>query len=214
MESDLSTDPSTSDPFDPPGDVSALFREGLPDMERVLLSLLNGGPATGWELARAIEGAAPGLLERKEGYLYPVLAQLAREGRVFAAWREGAGGQPLHLYARSREALGPEEGGMPTFSSAAIPMLERTAHDVTRTIPGAMERTSARSEVRDHLERSFSEYLRMGVAPERATRLAVSDLGDTWKIRTDLGRVHKGKSVVVFPTTFSERLRSAAIYDL
>jgi signal peptidase I len=54
----------------------------------------------------------------------------------------------------------------------------------------------------------------LGLGTDVAARAALREFGDPWKVRTDLGRVHRGRTVIVFPRTLAERLRALAIYDL
>jgi PadR family transcriptional regulator len=54
--------------------------------EHLILDVLDNGPLTGFEIARAVERAIPGALVGREGYIYPAILALERRNDVFATW--------------------------------------------------------------------------------------------------------------------------------
>ena len=193
-----------------------MFSGAFPDMDEVVDAALAAGPRSAWDLARLLEASAPGVLEEREGFLYPLLARRVREGSLAARWTTDRNGNARRVYGRTGDARhvkrDPGEPGIgePTIHS----VLEASADDAARAIPGAFERESARVEMLGHLRAAAAAYARLGHDPEEASACALRGFGDIWKIRTDLGRVHRGRPVVLFPRTVGARLRSAAIYDL
>ncbi len=67
-------------------------------VEEMVLAALRAGPRTGFELARVLEAAAPGLLAEREGCLYPVLGAMARTGEVEGLWVRRDDGRPRKTY--------------------------------------------------------------------------------------------------------------------
>lgn len=184
------------------------------DVEGLLLSALDAGARTGREAARRMEREVPGILEGRQGYLYPLLADLGRRRVLEARWTAGGEGRFRREWFRAGSAPAPGSPEERTPAGSPHPLLLEAAHEAARGIGAAFERESARAEILSHLEEAAADWARLGLPPEDAARRAVEDLGDTWKIRTDLRRVHGGRPVVIFPRTLAERLRSAAIYDL
>lgn len=62
-------------------------------LETMVLSMLEGGPAHGFELLRRLESAGDGTLKMKEGSLYPALYRLEEAGVVTAKWEDGTSGR-------------------------------------------------------------------------------------------------------------------------
>jgi signal peptidase I len=184
-----------------------------PDPADALAALAAARPRTGWEMARAIDAAEPGALERHEGAIYPLLASLVREGRLEARWIDEPGGRPRRVYAVPGSAA-PAPAAEAPLPLAAPPRLQAAARDAARQIPGLFERESARAEILGHLECSAAAWARLGLDADTASRRALEGLGDPWKLRTDLGRVHRGRPIVVFPRTAGEWFHAIAIYDL
>jgi signal peptidase I len=185
--------------------------EGLPAMDRLLAGIAAARPATGFELARAVEAAAPGLLDRHEGGIYPVLAGLVRRGDLEARWEEAGPGRVRRVYGPPGF---PEERPASRAPAAEFPRsLGAAAASASREVPGAFDREAARAEMLAHLEEAAAAYGALGLAPAAAAEGALRDFGDPWKVRTDLGRVHRGRPVLVYPRTFSERARSFLLYD-
>lgn len=71
-------------------------------LEMLVLQLLADRPGHGYELIVRLRASGSGLLEVKEGTLYPILYRLEEEGAVTSAWSEPDGGAarlPRRVYA-------------------------------------------------------------------------------------------------------------------
>ncbi len=181
-------------------------------VEEAVLAALSRGPRTAREIVRALDAEDPGGLEGREGEIHPLLADLLRRGAVEARWAEDAAGRPRREYALPG-APAPAAPAPAASPSAADPLLARVAEEAARSIPGAFERESARAEMLAHLEASAGAWARLGVPAAEAARRAAVDFGDPWKVRTDLGRVHRGRPVVLFPRTGLQWLRAVALHE-
>ena len=68
----------------------------VPELERkkkrrkIILALLAERPMYGYEMVKLVNARSGGLLEWKEGPLYPTLHRLEGEGLLKAEWRENA----------------------------------------------------------------------------------------------------------------------------
>ena len=62
-------------------------------LETMILSVLDGQEAHGFEVLRRLESAGCGALKLKEGSLYPALYRLENDGLVKARWEEGDSGR-------------------------------------------------------------------------------------------------------------------------
>src|SRR3954452_19780149 len=62
-------------------------------LETMVLSTLERGEAHGLEILRRLEEAGCGLLQLKEGSLYPALYRLETAGEVKAVWEEESHGR-------------------------------------------------------------------------------------------------------------------------
>jgi DNA-binding PadR family transcriptional regulator len=75
-------------------------------LDAMVLSLLEQGPAHGFEVLRRLEGAGSGALRLKEGTLYPALYRLEGSGLVRGAWEDDAArprGPRRRVYALTRK---------------------------------------------------------------------------------------------------------------
>src|SRR6188508_18752 len=85
-------------------DLPGSWLRGVLDL--CLLSLLAGGEAYGYELARSLEGAGIGPVAG--GSLYPALLRQEKIGNLRSDWRAGDGGPGRKYYSLTdagREAL-------------------------------------------------------------------------------------------------------------
>jgi DNA-binding PadR family transcriptional regulator len=57
-------------------------------LEMMVLAVLSHGEAHGYEIARRLEEHGSGLLELKEGTLYPALYRLEEAGHIRGRWEE------------------------------------------------------------------------------------------------------------------------------
>jgi DNA-binding PadR family transcriptional regulator len=80
-------------------------------LETMVLSILERGEAHGLEILRRLDEAGCGLLQLKEGSLYPALYRLEAAGEVKATWeddvqgRRGARRRLYRLTAKGRRKL-------------------------------------------------------------------------------------------------------------
>ena len=81
------------------------FRQG--EVRLALLSLLDEGPAHGYELMKRLEERSGGMYRASAGTVYPVLQQLEDEGLVRQEERDGK--KVYHLTDRGRDELKSEE---------------------------------------------------------------------------------------------------------
>jgi DNA-binding PadR family transcriptional regulator len=79
----------------------AFFRQG--EVRMALLSLLNDGPAHGYELMKRLEERSGGMYAASAGTVYPVLQQLEDEGLIRATETEGK--KVYELTQEGREEL-------------------------------------------------------------------------------------------------------------
>lgn len=68
-------------PEESPGDATGLL----------VLAVLAGGPAHGYEIVRRVRDRSAASLSLREGSLYPLLHGLEADGLVVAEWDEGTG---------------------------------------------------------------------------------------------------------------------------
>ena len=72
-----------------------VFREHL---SVIVLSALRGGPMYGYELAQAVKARSSGLLELREGVLYPALHRMVEGGLLTAQWGDSEKGPRRRYY--------------------------------------------------------------------------------------------------------------------
>lgn len=79
----------------------------LPSLPTLLiLSALERGPAHGYQIARRVEEDSAGILELKEGTLYPRLYRLEGEGLVVAQWETDPSGRQIRTYELTEQGRG------------------------------------------------------------------------------------------------------------
>lgn len=66
--------------------------------ELAVLSVLTSGRRYGYELLKVLERAGPGVLEVKEGTLYPLLHRLEQAGHAVATWEVEGRARPRKYY--------------------------------------------------------------------------------------------------------------------
>ncbi len=64
----------------------------------VILTVLNRGERYGYELIKEIERESEGLLQPKEGTIYPVLHQLEKDGSITSRWGESENARKRKYY--------------------------------------------------------------------------------------------------------------------
>jgi len=67
--------------------------------ELALLSVLSSGRRYGYEMLKLLHGGGAGVLEVKEGTLYPLLHRLEDAGHVVAEWEAEGRARPRKYYA-------------------------------------------------------------------------------------------------------------------
>lgn len=67
--------------------------------ELAVLSILSSGRRYGYELLRLLHGTGRGLLEIREGTLYPLLHRLEDAGHVIPTWQAEGRARPRKYYA-------------------------------------------------------------------------------------------------------------------
>jgi PadR family transcriptional regulator PadR len=67
--------------------------------ELAVLSILSSGRRYGYELLRLLQGPGKGLLEIREGTLYPLLHRLEDAGDIIPTWQVEGRARPRKYYA-------------------------------------------------------------------------------------------------------------------
>lgn len=73
-----------------------LLKGNTPTM---ILAVLRDGPLHGYAVAREIERRSDGVLQFKEGTLYPALHALERDGLLLSKWETEGGGPARKVYS-------------------------------------------------------------------------------------------------------------------
>lgn len=186
----------------------------------LVVSALRQGPRTGFELARHVERVWPGYLKEREGYLYPFLLELWRQGRIEASWGDRPAGRRRVYRLSGTPAPAPDASHAVDTPPAArgsawSPRLETIAAACTRFLAFAPRlQAELHAEILGHLDDATAAYQDLGRKRDDAESAAIDDLGDPWRIRTDLRRAAQGRRTVVFPRDWIESVRGIAIYDL
>lgn len=71
--------------------------------ELAVLSALRANKRYGYELLKLLEGAGDGVLEIREGTLYPLLHRLEDAGHITSAWEAQGRARPRKYYAITAE---------------------------------------------------------------------------------------------------------------
>lgn len=72
----------------------------------IVLSLLEERPRYGYEIVKVVNARTNGLLEWKEGTLYPTLHRLENQGLVRAKWQAAESGKQRKYYHLTRKGTG------------------------------------------------------------------------------------------------------------
>jgi PadR family transcriptional regulator PadR len=95
-------------------------------VEILLLTLLEGEPMYGYELAKELRRRSRGYFEFKEGTLYPALHRMEERGWLRAQWQvveEGPSRKYYHLTASGREELKRARQEWTTFADRLLGLL-------------------------------------------------------------------------------------------
>lgn len=105
--------------MDPQLTIPAELKKGTAEV--LILSLLEGRPRHGYDLAKLIEQRSEGVLEFHVASLYPMLYRLERRGWIEGRWVEKAGQRRRRFYrltAAGRKALPEQRRGWREFIRA------------------------------------------------------------------------------------------------
>jgi DNA-binding PadR family transcriptional regulator len=67
-------------------------------VQPIVLALLEDGPRYGYEIVKTVNQRSNGVLEFKEGTLYPLLHRMEGQRLVKAVWRDGPTGKARKYY--------------------------------------------------------------------------------------------------------------------
>jgi transcriptional regulator len=99
-------------------------------LDLIVLKLLQGGPANGWELTRSIQTTSNGAFSVNYGTLYPALHRLESRGWIVAKWGTTDNNRRARFYALTasgRKQLTAEEKAWDQFTAALGLILKPTA---------------------------------------------------------------------------------------
>jgi DNA-binding PadR family transcriptional regulator len=65
----------------------------------IVLALVRERPMYGYEIVKVVHARTNGLLQWKEGTLYPTLHKLEADGLIKSSWDAGPAGKPRKYYA-------------------------------------------------------------------------------------------------------------------
>ena len=71
----------------------------------IVLSLLSQRPMHGYDIVKTVNQRAQGVLEFKEGTLYPLLHKLQGQRLLKASWETGPTGKPRKVYSLTATGL-------------------------------------------------------------------------------------------------------------
>ena len=90
-------------------------------LDLIVLRLLRGGPANGWDITQSIQVVSKGALEVNYGSVYPALRRLEARGLVSAHWSASENNRRARYYeltAAGRKQLAVERTEWERFSEA------------------------------------------------------------------------------------------------
>ncbi|HEY2379520.1 MAG TPA: PadR family transcriptional regulator [Gemmatimonadaceae bacterium] len=90
-------------------------------LDLIVLKLLRGGAANGWQLTQSIQAISRGVLDVNYGSLYPALRRLEARGWVSADWAASENNRRARFYqltAAGRRQLESERAAWEKFSHA------------------------------------------------------------------------------------------------
>lgn len=90
-------------------------------LDLIVLKLLRGGAANGWQLTQSIQAISRGILDVNYGSLYPALRRLEAHGWVAASWAVSENNRRARFYqltAAGRRQLDAERVSWERFSHA------------------------------------------------------------------------------------------------
>jgi PadR family transcriptional regulator PadR len=96
-------------------------------LDLIVLRLLRGGSANGWELTQSIQAISRGVLDVNYGSLYPALRRLEAGGYVTAKWGTSENNRRARIYtltAAGKRQLASEKERWERFAGALGLILE------------------------------------------------------------------------------------------
>lgn len=96
-------------------------------LDLIVLRLLRGGPANGWDLTNAIQATTRGVLDVNYGSLYPALRRLEARGLVKGTWGASENNRRARFYeltGAGKKQLDVERATWERFSDALGLILE------------------------------------------------------------------------------------------
>ncbi|MBX3146245.1 MAG: PadR family transcriptional regulator [Gemmatimonadales bacterium] len=90
-------------------------------LDLIVLKLLQGGPANGWQLTQTIQLVSRGTLDVNYGSLYPALRRLEAKGMVSAEWGPSENNRRARFYKLTpagRKQLAKERADWERFTGA------------------------------------------------------------------------------------------------
>ena len=162
------------------------FKGTLPTL---ILEALVHEPTHGYRIAQTIKERSAGILDFKEGTLYPALHKLETEGMVesFDAVEKGRTRRNYRITDGGREMLARNSSEWRAVSRAATMILGESINKMTRLDSWLNETTrhlardsaaQVRSEIQEHYESAIDAAIAAGSTIDEADRLALDALGD------------------------------------
>jgi transcriptional regulator len=90
-------------------------------LDLIVLKLLRGGPANGWDLTQSIQLVSKGALDVNYGSLYPALRRLEANGWIKGRWGMSENNRRARFYeltTAGRKQLDAERAAWERFSAA------------------------------------------------------------------------------------------------
>ena len=96
-------------------------------LDLIVLRMLRGGPANGWQLTQSIQAVSNGALDVNYGSIYPALRRLEAQGWVTGRWAMSENNRRARFYeltVTGRKQLATERAQWERFSNALGLILE------------------------------------------------------------------------------------------
>ena len=90
-------------------------------LDLIVLRMLRGGPANGWQLTQSIQAVSRGALEVNYGSIYPALRRMEARGWVRGSWEMTENNRRARTYeltAAGRKQLAAERAQWERFAGA------------------------------------------------------------------------------------------------
>jgi PadR family transcriptional regulator, regulatory protein PadR len=97
-----------------------------PDLDALVLAILEQGPSHGYDISRRIEAECEGEVRLQDGQLYPILHRLENEGWIVARWVPQEGKPARKVYSLTDDGRGTLEArrlGWRRFAGAVDKLL-------------------------------------------------------------------------------------------